>query len=86
MANLENSHPDMFNHMLNQGFTVSLSRQSFTNIKYRVIKLLKWLSVVRQKTLEDCQEKQSEGCMQVNVGCELTNGSFEIEIDTKKII
>ena len=86
MANLENSHPDMFNHMLNQGFTVSLSRQSFTNIKYRVIKLLKWLSVMRQKTLEDCQEKQSERCMQVNAGCELTNGSFEIEIDTKKII
>ena len=30
MANLENSHPDMFNHMLNQGFPVSLSGQLFT--------------------------------------------------------
>ena len=29
MTNLENSHPNMFNHMLNQGFTV-LSRQPFT--------------------------------------------------------
>ena len=32
MANLENSHPDMFNHMLNQGFTVSFSGQPFTRI------------------------------------------------------
>ena len=32
MANLENSHPDMFYHMLNQGFTVSLSGQPFTRI------------------------------------------------------
>ena len=32
MANLENSHPDMFNHMLNQGFTISLSGQPFTQI------------------------------------------------------
>ena len=30
MTNLENSHPDMFNHMLNQGFTVSLSGKPFT--------------------------------------------------------
>ena len=30
MTNLENSHPDMFNHMLNQGSTVSLSGQPFT--------------------------------------------------------
>ena len=80
MANLENSHPDMLNHMLNQGFTVSLSRQSFTNIEYRLIKLLKRLSMVRQKTLEDCQEKQSERWMQVNVGCELISGSIETEI------
>ena len=29
MTNLENSHPDMFNHMLNQGFTVSFSGQPF---------------------------------------------------------
>ena len=32
MANLENSHPDMFHHMLNQGFAVSLSGQPFTRI------------------------------------------------------
>ena len=32
MANLENSHPDMFNHMPNQGFIVSLSGQPFTRI------------------------------------------------------
>ena len=32
MANLENSHPDMFNHMLNQGFFVSLPGQPFTRI------------------------------------------------------
>ena len=32
MSNLKNSHPDMFNHMLNQVFTVSLSGQPFTRI------------------------------------------------------
>ena len=32
MTNLENSHPDMFNRMLNQGFTVSLSGEPFTRI------------------------------------------------------
>ena len=34
ISNLENSHPEMFNHMLNQGFTVSLSEQPFTRISY----------------------------------------------------
>ena len=32
MANLENSHSDMFNYMLNQGFTISLLGQPFTRI------------------------------------------------------
>ena len=32
MTNLENSHPDMFNHMLNQGLTVSMSGQLFIQI------------------------------------------------------
>ena len=32
IANLENSHLDMFHHMLNQSFTVSLSQQPFTRI------------------------------------------------------
>ena len=32
MANLENSHRDMFNQMLNQGFTVSSTGQPFAPI------------------------------------------------------
>ena len=32
IANLEYSHLDMFHHMLNQSFTVSLSQQPFTRI------------------------------------------------------
>ena len=32
MAKLENSHPDMFNHMLNQSSIVSLSGQPVTQI------------------------------------------------------
>ena len=34
LANLENSHPDTFNHMLSQGSTVSLSGQPFIRILY----------------------------------------------------
>ena len=40
MAKLENSHPDMFNHMLNQSSIVSLSGQPVTQIScYQVIEL-----------------------------------------------
>ena len=68
MINLGNSHPDMFNHMLNQGFTVSLSGQPFTQISCDQVTEM---TIVRQKALDDCQEKEKM-LVQVSVGCELT--------------
>ena len=69
MANLENSHPDMFNHMVNKVLLFPCLGNRL--LEYRVIKLLIWLLILRQKILEDCQEKQKM-LVQVSVECELT--------------
>ena len=72
ITDLENLHEDMFSHMLNQGFTGSLSGQLFTLISCdQVIEMTINCALLETKTLEDCQEKQ-EMLVQVSVRCELT--------------